>query len=360
MTNCTGDPEPTDHSCRVLWDWPHREDIEGDWFESSLQATRVGRIAARITPLRGPVLWWMARRYDVLVMGLAGTTTRIVLALDRLTRNPRRYIVLLHFIPEVTVVPANSAAGWIINVLKILNLKFIVRPAVQRNVVRCQVLTTWEINRNADFFGVERGRMTLTPYPLRWKDDVMPPQVHDGGVLASGRAACDWPTVFAAATLGDWPLTVVCGARDRRLVESLNASGRATVHFDISLDQHAELMRSASVYLLALRDHQVSSGQIRLSDTVRTGTPIVLSEVPGVLEYVSPEETALVFPPGDPVAAARKIGRLFDDPALGARLRQSAFERAGLWTREQYRDAMIALVLDAAEEASGRAAEDTQ
>jgi hypothetical protein len=335
---------------RVLWDWPHEGDIDGVSFESLLKGSRVTKTLARSLLVRAMMLRRVAKEYDVLVVGLAGGTTRMLLLLERLFPTSRRYIVLLHFIPEVSWSRSATVRGSLLNAVKLVNLRLVVRPVVQRNVLGCQVLTQWEVERNARYFDVPHDRMYLTPYPLRQRTDEFQEVAAKSGVLASGRAACDWPTVFAAATGDDWPLTVVCGRRDLKEVQRLNRHGRATVHVDVPADEHARLMESAMIYLLALRDRHVSSGQIRLSDAVRSGTPVVLGDVRGISEYVVPERTALTYPAGDAIAARRQIRRLTADPGLRHRVCVQAFERAGEWTREEYRTAMHDLVKAAAAE----------
>jgi hypothetical protein len=333
---------------RVLWDWPHRDDITGICFSEALRRTRRGRLIDRCPPLRALALWRAAQRIDVLVIGLAGSTSRILLALERLSPRSDRYLVLLHFIPEVERVPAHTRRAELLGTFKATYLRLVVGPVVRRSVLRCQVLTRWEAGRNSAYFGVAEEMMTITRYPLRQAADATPPRSDVRGVLASGRAACDWDTVFAAAELGDWPLTVICGHRDLPRLHQLNRRRRAEILVDVSLTEHEARMRGAQVYLLALRDHQVSSGQIRLSDAVRAGTPAVVARVPGIAEYLDEGETALVYEPGDAAAAARQIQRLIDEPELGPQLSASAFAAAGRWTREDYRLAVQQIVAEAA------------
>jgi hypothetical protein len=328
----------------VLWAWPHKHDINADSFDDLLSRSRMLRLGGRVWPVRAMLLWYFARRYKVLVLGLAGGTTKGLFAIERLLGCKRRYMVILHFIPETSLPEPTLDLSYAIRMLRIWLLRILVRPVVQRCALGCQQLTDWEVHRNASWFRVPADRMHLIPYPLRTEGDVLAPQSGTGGVMASGRAVCDWPTVFEAARGEDWPLTVVCGKRDLAQVNRLNAAGRATVLTDIPLDAHFDLIAASSVYLLALRRIEVSSGQIRLSDAVRAGTPIVASLTPGIAGYVEDERTALVFSPGDASHAKRQIRRLLDDPGLGSRLSADAFESAERWTRERYRAAIHEMV----------------
>jgi glycosyltransferase involved in cell wall biosynthesis len=339
-------PTPHDEG-RVLWDWPHSADIVGVSFERILSQLPAGKAINKCPPLRALALWRVARRYEVVVIGLAGPTSRIFLALARLRPRAHKYLVILHFIPEVSRVPTTSYRGQLLHLLKLCYLRTLLRPVVQRSVLSCQVLTRWEASRNSAFFDVPETVMRVTRYPLRQTDDPRPSRPATDGVLASGRAACDWDTVFAAAERGDWPLTVICGKRDLARVRRLNKRKRASVFVDVPVEAHQLMMERAQVYLLALNDHQASSGQIRLSNAVRAGTPAVVANVPGINEYVVADSTALTYGPGDDRTAAHQVQRLLDSPQLREAVAAAAFEAAGKWTREDYRLAMQRIVIDA-------------
>jgi len=50
------------------------------------------------------------------------------------------------------------------------------------------------------------------------------------------------------------------------------------------------------------------------------GLPVVASDIPVFAEYLEDGRSALLVPPGDPVALAAALGRLAADPALRRRL----------------------------------------
>ena len=49
-----------------------------------------------------------------------------------------------------------------------------------------------------------------TRYLLRAAGAPLPVKGSERDLLASGRAACDWPSVFAIAADEEWPLTAKC------------------------------------------------------------------------------------------------------------------------------------------------------
>lgn len=64
-----------------------------------------------------------------------------------------------------------------------------------------------------------------------------------------------------------------------------------------------------------------------LLEAMSCGTPVVASAIGGITDIVTPEETGLLVPPGDPAALAAAIRRLATDPALWRRLAQAGRRR---------------------------------
>jgi hypothetical protein len=288
--------------------------------------------------VRGFVLWWRGRAYDRVVLVGGAAIFNVLVLLERLRPRGRPYLILLEFRP-VTGPPA-LPLGWRRRVRRRLGRSFqawVIAPVLRSALVRAQTLASWEVDRYAHMFGVEGERFDFIPFPLRLSDDELPP-LEDRGrrVVASGREWCDWPLVFAAAQDQDWELEIVCSQTDRAQVERLNRTGAARVQSEIPVGQHRQLVREASVYLLALSEAEVSSGQVRVFEATRQGTPLVAADVRGLADYVSDGETALLFAPGDAAAARAAVNRLLDDRDLAGWLRRSAFERGRLRTRDAY------------------------
>ena len=344
----------------ILWDWHNPRYSRG---EDRLDDLITGRpMASRLGQhwlTRGALLWWMSRRYDVVVTGFNSHATRVLLTIDLVLRR-RRYLVLLHFIPDTGRLRAGEGGRTrfdprvVRSFVKLALLKTLVAPALRRVMLAAHVLTSWEVERNAGVLGIAPGRLYLVPWPLVGVEDEAPPPRERRGVLATGRAACDWPTVFEAAADAEWELTVVCGGRDLPEVTRLNAAGRARVLCDISAEEHRALIQNAEVYLLALREDGLSSGQIRFADAVQAGTPVVAAAVKGLEDYLVDGYNALTFAPGDASGARSLIRRVLTDDSLAAALSSQAFDRAWRWTRQDYGDALWQMVRAAESEARRR------
>ncbi|MGI8411489.1 MAG: glycosyltransferase [Solirubrobacteraceae bacterium] len=302
--------------------------------------------------LRGIALWWRGRQYDIVVLTGTGTLFRIVMLLERIWPRRERYLVLLQFIP----VPARRWAAlrrdpkpkqWV----RLAFQHQIVAPVLRSSLARAHTLSSWEQQRSAATFGVALSRFVFLPWPLSEAYDKCP--LYEGRgqrVLASGRTLCDWPTVFAAAEGQGWDLEIVCTKSDLRLINRLNVGTLARIRNDIPLEEHRELLREKAVYLLALHESEASSGQVRLMDAVRGGTPLVASSVRGLSDYIEDGETALLFNPGDALAARAAVNMILADRELSERLSTDAFERARSRTREGYMKAIQDLIQSAAAE----------
>jgi glycosyltransferase involved in cell wall biosynthesis len=138
----------------------------------------------------------------------------------------------------------------------------------------------------------------------------------------------DHATLFAALeTLEElpWSLHLVGDgpdlARWQAWVERRGWQRRVVFH-GLSLEVPA-LLAQADVFVLASRWEGFPNS---ILEAMRTGLPVVASDVGGVAEAVAEGRTGLVVPPADPEALARALGRLLADRDLrrewGARGRE--------------------------------------
>ncbi len=299
------------------------------------------RLAERVPGLRSLLFFWLGRSYDLLVT--TGTRSWLLLLLEALFGKSERRVVLLEFIGQ------SSLAGpkaWAYPVL----IRFVRGPAFRKSVAKAQVLTDWEVESYARLYAVPAQRFQFIPWPGRRDGEELPVMAQAGSppmVLSTGRAACDWETLFQAAEDGNWALTVVCGKDDVERVKSLNRAGRAKVLAEISPAEHDALVEAATVYVLSLKETLRSSGQIRLRYANRVGTPVVASGIRGLSGYAIDGETALVVAPQDHAALRRAVDRLLHEPELRETLRSRAFERVCGWTWEDYAASIRELVAGA-------------
>lgn len=271
--------------------------------------------------LRG-LLWFMvARGIDRTVCIFSSPGLLTFLALQMLSGRRRGQLFVIEFFrPE--------PLGWKARLKESVHTA-LCRWLLPRTLTAAQVSTAWEIDAYAEKYDLQPSQFRHIAFPMLLDPGELPAAPVEPPVptiLSSGRAACDWPTVFEAAQDAAWQLVVVCSAEERAAVDRLNRDGRARVLSEIPAEEHERLLRSATLYALILREQRVSSGHVRLARAIEAGTPVVATTVQGLAGYVQDGVTATAVPPGDAAALRRAIDRLVADPAARMALRQTAYE----------------------------------
>jgi glycosyltransferase involved in cell wall biosynthesis len=274
----------------------------------------------RSSYMRGLLWFLVAKDSDRVVATLSSPGLAVFLLLQALFGRSTRRVYLLEFLrPE-----RQQFMDRLKDTVHTLIFKWLLR----RTLTLAQVSTHWEVDAYATRYGLPPDRFKFVPFPMLLQPGDLPSTIETevDGVLASGRAACDWPTVFAAAKGAAWPLTVVCAAEHRSAVDALNADGRATVFSEISAQEHQRLLSKAAVYALVLSEQRVSSGHVRLARAIESGTPVVASAVRGLEGYLESGVTGIAVRPKDPVALRSAIDGLIGSAELRSALRMRAYE----------------------------------
>jgi hypothetical protein len=267
----------------------------------------------------------LARTDELIITTARAKGVPQLLAREALHR--RRRVVLLEFIRA-------EAHGWRRPYDRLLG------QLLRRAAYRLHVLSTAEVQRYRSRYKLAGSVVFFAPWPLRLLgEDPKPPRHMSGArrVVASGRAACDWATLFAAARLADppWELTVICGAADATSVAGLNDIS-ATVLVDVSPEDHDAAVAQANVYVLSLSESHASSGQIRLMTAIHLAVPVVATQVEGLIDYLSDPRVAVVIPPEDPTAMVAAVEALLQDPQRRTAAALAAQEAVADRTYDRY------------------------
>lgn len=294
--------------------------------------------ATRLPALRGLLAFHHARTARGLALIAAEPGTMTLLLCEAWLRR-RRAVVLLELIERRPRRRLRRLAyrAWNVAVLG---------PTMRRALAGAQVLTAEEQRHRAAELGPGIAPVRLIGWARSSGSAPEPTPRARAGVLASGRAWCDWETLFTAARGADWPLTVVCGAADRERVAELNRDRRARVLSEIPLDEHDRLLASAAICAIVLDPAAPSAGHVRLMEATDAGTPVVATDVPALDGYIERAETARVVPPADPAALRAAIEALLAAPEEAERLATAARARARGWTYDEYFAAIRELIED--------------
>ena len=167
-------------------------------------------------------------------------------------------------------------------------------------------------------FGVDADFFAARPWPSR-------PMVLSVG----GDRDRDPATLFAALAL------VRAERPDVELVVQTTSDAAppegVTVVPHVSHRELAELYARASVVAVATRDNLHASGMTVSLEAMATGRPVVMTDTPGIEDYVEHERTGLLAPVGDAEALAGHVLRLLGDEgearAFGAAGRAAVEDR---------------------------------
>jgi hypothetical protein len=218
------------------------------------------------------------------------------------------------------------------------------RWALRRALRAGHVLTRAEIDLYAERLDLEPDRFVYIPWYRATAGLTAPEYAVDGGLLAAGRAFCDWETLLAATRDLPWSLTVVCSAADRSRVLALDPERRVDVRSDIPPDEYRALLRDAALAVFAMREGGVSQGQVRLSEAADAGVPVVVSATASLVDYLEPDGPAVTVPVGNPQALRTAISALMAAPDRRRELRERGARHASAWTSDCYWRAVEALL----------------
>jgi glycosyltransferase involved in cell wall biosynthesis len=186
------------------------------------------------------------------------------------------------------------------------------------------VLTRFETQSFPRTWGLRSSRVCFTPWPATLKDAL--PSTDNGRVFAGGNSLRDYRPLIAAARSIDAPVDIVTTVLDPGdlgpLAGNLTIGPRPQAEYD-------EMLRAAAVVVvpLAAREDR-ASGQTTYANAMARGKAIVITDTPGVRDYISDGETGLIVAPGDEDAMAGAVCRLLADHAERARIGAAAREHA--------------------------------
>ena len=254
---------------------------------------RLARFILRFSVLRALLLVWLGRDFQLIAPDWF-RYGRLIFVLQGILRS--RNIVIFECI---------DAAFWskdpILGAAILLADKYIIWPSMRASVVAAQIYTNRERPIFVERFGLSEDVLHTVPWPLSGWDFEFRNSTSTtigGHVMASGINSCDWETLFAAAQFGNWPRIVVCTGKDLSRVTALNKNARAKVVRLNTRTEHEQLVGSATIYSLCLKENLRSAGQTQLAIAIAAGVPVVASDVLGMEGSLIDGVTAIAWRPG--------------------------------------------------------------
>jgi glycosyltransferase involved in cell wall biosynthesis len=250
-------------------------------------------------------------RYDAVVLDGSARRDQVAAALVR--RSPRP--------PAVIVADSTWKAGeGLENLVNRIGVRMIDGPRTS-----FVVPSSVEAERFAGTWSLRSSRVRFVPWAVTIKDEHR--SGDNGRVFAGGNSLRDYgPLIEAASDIGA-PIDIATSA------VTLDEIG-GTVPANLTIGPHPQaeydqMLRDAAVVVVALQARgDRSSGQTTYVNAMARGKAIVVTDTPGVRDYIQDGETGLIVAPGDAAAMARAVRRLLDDPAERARIGGRAREYA--------------------------------
>jgi glycosyltransferase involved in cell wall biosynthesis len=188
--------------------------------------------------------------------------------------------------------------------------------AIDSANVHYGVLSRHELDTFPRVWGVDPSRVHFTPFCATAMD--LPEQPTGDGVIASGNSLRDYRALVEAAPQIDAKLTLAT-----RLPLPPSNAGNIEARFMPPEEHEARVLASAVVVVPLLGGTERSAGQQTYLNAMGLGKPVVVTDAPGVRDYVTDGATGLVVP-NEPRALAEAINRLLTDHELARRLGAAA------------------------------------
>jgi glycosyltransferase involved in cell wall biosynthesis len=196
-------------------------------------------------------------------------------------------------------------------------LKYAFMRVCFRSVYRFVCSARRECAYYAEAFGWPEERFLFVPFHTTRDLLEAPAQPEEPYAIAAGRTFRDYPTLLRAIDGEATPLTIVATPA------SLGAGAlpsNVQLIYDIPFPRLVDMIARSAIVILPLVDRRISIGQSVLLQAMALGKPVIVTAVPGTVDYVEHMETGVLVPPGDAEALRTAIRTLWEDPELRRRI----------------------------------------
>jgi glycosyl transferase family 1 len=265
-------------------------------------AVTVGQLLAR------------ARQYDALVLDGSARRDQMAAALLRSRRSGPALVMA----DATWKVPDRAGVA--------LGKRVAMRLIDDERTTFC-VPSRFEAERFALTWRLRHSRVRFTAWPVTLvSPDPMHESTDNGRVFAGGNSLRDYrPLIDAAGEIGA-PVDIATSTLDADDARGypVNVTARSFARAD-----YDAMLRAASVVVVALEPRtDRSSGQTTYVNAMALGKAIVVSDAPGVRDYIDDGETGVIVPYGDAAALSCAVRALLADRQRRQRLGENARRHA--------------------------------
>ena len=217
--------------------------------------------------------------------------------------------------------------------------------AALRNVDTFVVHSTREISGYASLLGMPVEKFDFVPLQYGGVVEFDQPEGQEEPyVFATGSGHRDYKTFFdAVGKLGYRTLVL---ASDHVLA-GLDIPSNVTILEQISRPEIRRLVRHARVNVVPMTDYGMTAGLVTIVETYRHGRSLVITDRPGIDDYVFDQKNALCSPVANAPSMATAIEGMWTDEALRSELDAEALRFANDHCTDEAAGRHLIRVLDA-------------
>lgn len=142
-------------------------------------------------------------------------------------------------------------------------------------------------------------------------------------ILSAGKTGRDYYTL--AEAIKDLPVDLVV-ISDHKSISGINFPENTRILTDISWHNYLELLKNCWFVVVSLQELVKSTGQVVILEAMALGKPVIATETVGTRDYISPEHTGVLVPPGDPFSLRKAIVSLSNNQNLQEEISQNALK----------------------------------
>lgn len=172
--------------------------------------------------------------------------------------------------------------------------------------------TSAQVDELVELLSIDPRRVTFLPFGIDPEFFAPDASVRRGDLVLSvgTNPGKDYPTLVRALPAEDRLVIVSDADNIAEARAAMQVSQQITFRSHVPIEELRDLYRECRVMVLPLRDIGISTGQTVLLENLALGTPVIVSDVPAVSDYVGEQDDQPVLvPPGDVAALAEALVR---------------------------------------------------
>lgn len=245
------------------------------------------------------VFWWkfvkLALHYDVVVVvGALGARDRyadlMAVALTKLRRR-RPFVVVSDATWELgsNSLRRRLPVPGVGTLLRLISRGAIRKGVDSKRTVYC-VLSTEELTSFPATWGIDPDRVRFTPFSTTIWEPIEVPAVSGDYIFAGGNSLRDYSLLLEAVSGLDVPVRIAASGLRQPLPSNVVADS-------VTSDEYMRLFAGCRLAVVSLRHAVRSAGQQTYLNAMALGKPVIVTEAPGVRDYIDHGRTGLVVAP---------------------------------------------------------------